>query len=174
MLKIRLQRIGRRNDPSYRIVAVDSRVAANKGKPVALLGTYDTVRKKTTVNKDLVLHWISKGAQVSDTVHNILVTQKVLSEKKRNVLPKKRPLQKEQDSKEEKSVVSAQKEEGSKEEPEETTTGAEEESKEVETTEPTATPEESLVPEPTPTPEAEPTTEKATTQPTQSNPSSEG
>ena len=129
-------------------MAVDSRVAANKGKPVALLGTYDTVRKKTTVNKDLVLHWISKGAQVSDTVHNILVTQKVLSDKKRNVLPKKRPLQKEQDSKEEKSTASAQKEGGSTEEPEETTTGAEEESKEVETTEPTATPEESSVPEP--------------------------
>ena len=91
MLKIRLQRIGRRNNPSYRIVAVDSRMAAKKGKPVELLGTYDTIRKNTSINKDRVIYWISQGAQVSDTVHNILVTKNITEGKKRNALPKKRP-----------------------------------------------------------------------------------
>ncbi len=92
MLKIRLQRIGRRNNPSYRIVAVDSRSAAKKGNPVALLGTCDTIRKKTTIDKDRVLYWMSQGAQVSDTVHNILITNNVLEGRKRNALPKKHPI----------------------------------------------------------------------------------
>ena len=97
MLKIRLQRIGRRNNPSYRIVVVDSRAAAKKGKPVELLGSYDTIRKKTALNKERVLYWMSRGAQVSDTVHNILVAESVIEGRKKNVLPKKSPVKKDSD-----------------------------------------------------------------------------
>jgi len=38
---------------------------------------------------DRIKHWIAMGAQVSDTAHNLLVTEKVLTGKKKNVLPKK-------------------------------------------------------------------------------------
>ena len=76
MLKIRLQRIGRRNDPSYRVVVVESTVAAKKGMPVELLGTHDAVRKKTVLKGDRIQHWIAKGAQVSDTMNNILITNR--------------------------------------------------------------------------------------------------
>ena len=94
MLKIRLQRIGRRNNPSYRVVVVDSRAAAKKGKPVELLGTHDTIRKTTTLNDERIKHWISQGAQVSDTMHNILIKNGVIEGVKVNVLPKKSPIAK--------------------------------------------------------------------------------
>ena len=95
MLKIRLQRIGRRNNPSYRVVVVDSQAAAKKGKPVELLGTHDTIRKTTSLNNERILHWISQGAQVSDTMHNILIKNGVIEGVKINVLPKKSPVVKE-------------------------------------------------------------------------------
>ena len=97
MLKIRLQRIGRRNNPSYRVIAVDSRFAAKKGKTVELLGSYDAIRKTHALNTERILFRISQGAQLSDTVHNLLVAQKVLEGKKRNALPKRRPLPKKQE-----------------------------------------------------------------------------
>ena len=98
MLRIRLQRIGRRNDPSYRVVVVESAAAAKKGVPVELLGLHDTVRKKTSLNKDRVTHWLSKGARPSDTMHNILVANGVIQGVKRNVLPKKSPTVKDEAS----------------------------------------------------------------------------
>lgn len=96
MLKIRLQRIGRRNNPSYRVVVVDSTTAAKKGKPVELLGTHDTVRKQTSLNNERILYWMSQGAQVSDTMHNILIKNGVIEGVKINVLPKKNPIKKEE------------------------------------------------------------------------------
>ena len=73
MLTIRLQRIGRRNNPSYRVVVVESKSAVKKGKPVEILGFHDTIRKQTELKSDRIQHWISQGAQVSDTMHNVLV-----------------------------------------------------------------------------------------------------
>ena len=97
MLKIRLQRIGRRNNPSYRVVVIDSATAAKKGKPVELLGTYDTIRKTTALNNERILYWLSTGAQVSDTMHNILIKNGVLEGVKVNALPKKKPVTKKKD-----------------------------------------------------------------------------
>ena len=94
MLKIRLQRIGRRNNPSYRVVVTDSRRAANKGNIVELLGTHDTIRKQTTLKEDRIKYWISLGAQVSDTMNNILVKNAVIEGVMKNVLPRKTPIQK--------------------------------------------------------------------------------
>jgi len=96
MLKIRLQRVGRKHDPSYRIVATNQRTGPKSNKHVAILGQYDSIRKTTTINDaDQIKDMISKGAQVSPRVHNILVTEGVLEGKKINVLPKKTPLVKE-------------------------------------------------------------------------------
>ena len=97
MLKIRLQRIGRRNNPSYRVVVVNATAAARKGKPVELLGTHDTIRKTTSLNNERILYWISQGAQVSDTMHNILIKNGVIEGVKINVLPKKSPITKEKE-----------------------------------------------------------------------------
>ncbi len=90
MLIIRLQRVGRTHEPSFRIVLTDSKFGPKSGKAVEVLGSYDARKGKGTnhVDGEKVKYWISKGAQVSDTVHNFLVDQKILTGKKINVLPK--------------------------------------------------------------------------------------
>lgn len=96
MLKIRLQRVGRKHDPSYRIVATNSRTGPKSNKHVAILGHYDSIRKTTAIeDKDAVLKFINDGAQLSPRVHNILVTEGIIEGKKVNVLPKKTPIVKE-------------------------------------------------------------------------------
>jgi small subunit ribosomal protein S16 len=95
MLKIRLQRIGRKNDPAFRAVLTDSKNSTKSGKFLEILGTYNPKAKKmedkTSFKVDRIKYWMSKGAKLSDTMHNFLVHQKVLVGKKINVLPKKKP-----------------------------------------------------------------------------------
>ncbi len=98
MLKIRLQRIGRKNDPSFRVVLTDSKNSAKSGKFLELLGTYNPKvadkKLRTSFVNDRIKYWVSEGAKLSDTMHNFLVHDNVIEGKKVNVLPKKKPTQK--------------------------------------------------------------------------------
>jgi small subunit ribosomal protein S16 len=94
MLKIRLQRIGRKNDPSFRAVLTDSKNATKSGKFLEIIGSYNPKIGEAKFNAERIKYWISKGAQVSDTMHNFLVHQKVIDGKKKNVLPRKKITQK--------------------------------------------------------------------------------
>lgn len=89
---MRLQRVGRKNDPSYRIVVTDKRTGPKSNKHVAILGSYNPKMDHIQLDVDAAKDWLSKGVQPSDTVHNILVGQKVLDAKKVNPLPKKSPI----------------------------------------------------------------------------------
>ena len=91
MLKIRLQRIGRKNDPSFRAVLTDSKNSTKSGKFLEIVGNYNPKAGVTNFKADRIKYWMSKGAQVSDTMHNFLVSQKVIEGKKVNVLSKKKP-----------------------------------------------------------------------------------
>lgn len=91
MLKIRLQRIGRKNDPAFRVVLTDSKNSTISGKFKEILGSYNLKANEVVFKADRILYWISKGAQVSDTVHNFLVSHKILESKKKNVLSRKSP-----------------------------------------------------------------------------------
>lgn len=73
---IRLQRTGKRGQAYFRVVILEhtSRV---KGKYLELLGNYNPHQKEFKVKKDRIEYWISKGAQVSPTVNNLLVNYKV-------------------------------------------------------------------------------------------------
>lgn len=84
MLTIRLNRTGRKNRPSYRVVLQEHTVAPG-GSHVEVLGSYDPFSKKATLKGERVRYWIGKGAQASDTAHNLLVREGVLAEKKRSV-----------------------------------------------------------------------------------------
>lgn len=96
MLKIRLQRVGRKHEPTFRLVLSDSKNSPKSGKTLETLGAYDSRRgEKSEFKNDRIKHWISKGAQLSGTVHNLLVSKKVIEGKKINVLPKKKPIAKE-------------------------------------------------------------------------------
>jgi len=96
MLRIRLKRIGRRNDPSFRVVVVDSKRGPKSGYFVEQLGFYNPNTKEKVFNGERILHWIGVGAQVSGTVHNMLVGAGVIDGKKKNVLPRKSPIVKEE------------------------------------------------------------------------------
>jgi len=81
-VSIRLRREGAKNRPYYKVVVADSR-SPRDGKFIEIIGTYDP--KKTGLNSTLKLdrveHWISKGAQPSDTVRSLIKkTRKVASD----------------------------------------------------------------------------------------------
>lgn len=87
-----MQRIGRRNDPAFRLVVTEHTSSPQSGKYVEKVGTYNPKTKETAINDERVKHWISVGAQPSDTVHNMLVKRGLIKAATRNVLPKKTPI----------------------------------------------------------------------------------
>lgn len=92
MLMMRLQRVGRRNNPSYRVVVTDKRTGPKSNKHVAVLGSYSPQRDHVQLDAAAVEKWLGNGVQPSPTVHNILVGQGLVKGKKVNVLPKKSPI----------------------------------------------------------------------------------
>lgn len=94
---IRLQRTGRVHEPTFRVVLTDSKNGPKSGKYLKNLGWYDTriKNKVEQIDTDAIKQWMSKGAQLSVTLHNFLVSNKVITGKKINALPKKTPIKKE-------------------------------------------------------------------------------
>ena len=89
---IRLQRTGRKHEPTFRVVLTDSKNGPKSGKYLKNLGWYDTRLQNDAakqIDVEAVKHWISKGAQLSLTLHNFLISEKVITGKKLNALPKK-------------------------------------------------------------------------------------
>lgn len=96
MLAIRLKRVGRKNDPSFRIIVQDHRRAPKKTRGlVEFVGSYDARKGTPQVNAERIKYWLSMGAQPSDTVHNILIDTKVITGKKVNAMNKKTKVVKE-------------------------------------------------------------------------------
>lgn len=81
MLKIRLARVGKRKKPTYRFI-VNEAARDTYGKALEILGHYDPFQKIIEIKKDRVLHWISQGAKLSPTVHNIFVDQNIIEAEK--------------------------------------------------------------------------------------------
>ncbi len=89
MIKLRLQRIGRKHEPVFRLVATDSQNSTKSGKFNELLAAYDPRKGRgglTNLKVERVKHWLSHGAQATPTVHNLLIDKKVTTGKKINVL----------------------------------------------------------------------------------------
>lgn len=89
MLKIRLQRTGRTNDPSYRVVVTEHTNGPKSGRAIEKVGSYNPKSKERVLDGERIKYWISKGAQASGTMHNMLISAGVITGKKINVLPKK-------------------------------------------------------------------------------------
>jgi len=92
MLKIRLQRVGRKHESNFRIVLTDSKNSTKSGRYAEILGSYDPRKNTDQINAERAKYWLSQGAEATGTVHNLLVTHKIIDAKKINVLPKKRPI----------------------------------------------------------------------------------
>lgn len=88
MLTIRLTRKGKKNQPFFRVVVIDKKRSAKGGRAVEVVGFVDPLTKKKSLDKDRILHWIKNGAQPSDTIHNLLVNEKIIEGVKRNVAKK--------------------------------------------------------------------------------------
>ena len=71
-VKLRLTRMGKTKQPTYRVVATNSRTKRD-GEYIELIGTYNPLTKPATVklNEKVALEWLSKGAIPSDTVKNL-------------------------------------------------------------------------------------------------------
>ncbi len=72
MLAIKLQRVGKKHQPSYRVVVAPARSKLG-GPPIEDLGSYNLKIKQLTVDKERIAHWLSVGAKPSVTVHNLFV-----------------------------------------------------------------------------------------------------
>jgi len=86
---MRLQQIGRKNDPHARIVVTDSRQGPKSGKYVEIIGSYNMKAGEVKIEKDRASYWLGVGVQPSVTVHNMLVKEGVIDAPKKNALPKK-------------------------------------------------------------------------------------
>lgn len=89
MLKIRLQRVGRKHEPTFRIVLTESKNSAKSGRLKEVLGSYDPRKTVDLIKVDRVKYWLERGVKPSPSVHNLFVTHKLLSAPKINVLPRK-------------------------------------------------------------------------------------
>nr|YP_009826363.1 ribosomal protein S16 [Barleria prionitis]QID90543.1 ribosomal protein S16 [Barleria prionitis] len=78
MVKLRLKRCGRKQ-AVYRIVAIDVR-SRREGKDLRKVGFYDPMKNQTYLNVPLILYFLEKGAQPTETVENLLKKAEVFNE----------------------------------------------------------------------------------------------
>lgn len=119
MLAIRLQRLGRKGYPMYRIAVQESQRHPSSGRVVAYVGSYNPHTKETTINLEKVAYYLDNGAQPTPRVVKILNEQKVklptwvkshtggkkVSIKNQEKLRKNRPAEEKEEVVEEKEVV---------------------------------------------------------------------
>ncbi len=89
MLMIRFQRIGRKNDPAFRIAVLEKTSGPKAGKYVDLAGSYNPKTKVSTVLPEKIKEWVAKGAQISPSVMNLLIKEGIYEGKKIPVVSKK-------------------------------------------------------------------------------------
>ncbi|MGE4198819.1 MAG: 30S ribosomal protein S16, partial [Phycisphaerales bacterium] len=81
MVRIRMQRMGRRNRPFFRINVIDEQTRRD-GKVIEQLGWYDPIAKdeskQVQLDEDRAKYWLSQGAQPSDTMMDMLSKRKLV------------------------------------------------------------------------------------------------
>jgi len=81
MLTIRLQRTGKKNQADFRIVLAEKESPVQK-KVVEILGSYNPRKKAFQVKEERLKYWLGQRVELSETMHNLLVTQKFVEGKK--------------------------------------------------------------------------------------------
>ena len=92
MLTIRFLRTGKKNQPSFKLVVVEKTRSSTSGRFVERVGFYNPLTKEKVLNGERIKYWISVGAKPSETVHNLLVSEKITEGKK---IPKHKKVPKE-------------------------------------------------------------------------------
>lgn len=88
MLAIKLQRIGKKHQPSYRVVVANKKSKLG-GEPVEDVGSYSATTKQAFLKADRINYWLGVGAKPTVTIHNLLVKEGVLKTKALPVKMKK-------------------------------------------------------------------------------------
>jgi len=95
MLTIRFSRTGKKKQPQYRVI-ISEKHKDPWGKYLELLGQYNPHTKEVNLKADRIKHWLSVGAQTSNSVYNLLLKQGIVegTKKKSVSLSKKRTAKK--------------------------------------------------------------------------------
>jgi len=78
MIVIRLFRVGKKNQPSFKIVVTDKKRPPRGGRFVEEVGFWNPLTKEKVLRQDRIKYWLSVGAQPSETVHNLLIKEKII------------------------------------------------------------------------------------------------
>jgi len=89
MLVIRLFRVGKKNQPLFKIVVTDKKRPIRGGHFVEEVGFYNPLKKEKILKPERVKYWLSVGAKPSTTVYNLLVSEKIIEGKKVAIKVKK-------------------------------------------------------------------------------------
>ena len=84
MLTIRLQRVGKKKFATYRLIISD-KARDTQGRYLELLGNFNPHAKEGgfVVKTDRIKYWLERGAQTSNTVHNLFVVNNLMTDKKK-------------------------------------------------------------------------------------------
>lgn len=77
MVKIRLSRTGKKNNPSFRVVVIDQH-SKRESKAIEIIGHFSALTKQYNIDTERAKYWISVGAQPSDTVRRLLVKESLV------------------------------------------------------------------------------------------------
>jgi len=81
MLTIKLSKLGKKNKKVFRVI-ISEKGRDPYGNSLEILGSYNQYHKELQVKKDRINYWISKGAQMTPTVNNLLVGHEIVEGKK--------------------------------------------------------------------------------------------
>lgn len=87
MLTIKLSKLGKKNHKLFRVI-ITEKGRDPYGRALEVLGSYDQYRKDLQVKGERIKYWISKGAQMTPTVNNLMITHSVIEGDK--FIPKKK------------------------------------------------------------------------------------
>ena len=82
MLVIRLRRVGKKNQPAFKIIVTEKKKAPTKGIFIEEVGFWNPLTKERILKEERIKYWLSVGAKASDTIHNMLIDGKVIEGEK--------------------------------------------------------------------------------------------
>ena len=85
MLTIRFFRVGKINQPVFKIVVAEKSHASRSGRFVEDVGFYNPLTKEKKLVAERIKYWLGVGAQASNTVYNLLVAEKIIEGNKRKI-----------------------------------------------------------------------------------------
>lgn len=94
MLVIRFLRIGKKNQPSFKIVVNEKKRSSKAGRYIEEVGFCNHLTKEKILKAERIKYWLSVGAKPSDSVYNLLVKGKIIEGKKIPVHKKKKGAEK--------------------------------------------------------------------------------